>query len=245
MIEDEELWDEFVRTRSPKLREKLILKHLDLVRNALFYDGAVQRQSYLEPEDLFIEGVIGLIQAVDRFDPSQGFKFLTYAHWRIEGQIKDALRKASFGKRRLLQDLHELMGLIAQSPNATDKEITQALRITPRRLGELRGFRGEDILSLNVPIEPDSKVMWVDFLRDPGKSPGELYESEEFWSGTWGVLNAFSVRDRRVFKLYFIEGYNMRETSEIVGVSESRISQIIAKELRMIRAWLRREKAHE
>lgn len=238
MIEDEKLWNEFIKTRAPELREKLILKYLRFV-GYILRTNMVRRQSVLEPEDLFQEGVFGLIEAVDKYDPTRGVKFMTFAHWYIRGRIKDALRKASFFPRQLRQDLEKFRELFAQSSAVTNEEVVQVLQVTPKRVETLRLYRETDIRSLNAQVSSDSKDTLEDFLRDPSEGPEELYEIKELWGEIREALEYLPDRSRRIFMLYFREGHTMRETGRIVGISESRVSQIVNKMLRQFRDYLR------
>src|SRR5918992_1225996 len=109
----QELWEAYVRTREPALRERLIVQYAPLVRY-IVGRMAIVLPAILDSDDILSEGTIGLMEAADRFDPTVGVKFETYAIQRIRGNITDALRRADMLSRGALRRVREVEQAIAQ-----------------------------------------------------------------------------------------------------------------------------------
>jgi RNA polymerase sigma factor FliA len=185
-------------------------------------------------EDLYSAGVLGLLDAFGRFDPSKQVLFRTYAQFRIRGAILDSLRTLDWGPRELRrkgraveQAIQMLTAQLHRSP--TDIEIAQKLNIPldayQQLLGELKGL---EIGSLHaVRAEDDSGEEELVYLPSrPEDDPLFRYLDGELRGRLTKAINDLPEHERLIMTLYYYEETTMTEIGDILGVSESRVSQI-------------------
>jgi RNA polymerase sigma factor FliA len=197
-------------------------------------------------EDLYSAGVLGLLDAFGRFDPSKQVLFRTYAQFRVRGAILDSLRTLDWSPRELRrkaraveQAIQMLTGLLSRSP--TDIEIAQKLNISlaayQHLLGELNGLK---IGSLHaVGTEEDSGEEGLVYLPSrPEDDPLFRYLDGEMRERLTTAINDLPERERLVMTLYYYEETTMREIGIILGVVESRVSQMHASAVLHLRARL-------
>jgi RNA polymerase sigma factor for flagellar operon FliA len=196
-------------------------------------------------EDLYSAGVLGLLDAFGRFDPSQQVKFRTFAQFRIRGAILDSLRKLDWSPRELRrkgraveQAIQGLIGQLNRSP--TDTEIAQKLNMPlaayQQLLGELKGL---EIRSLNSEGPEESGEEELDLL--PARSDDDpllRYLDGEMRQRLTTAINELPERERLIMTLYYYEETTMKEIGIILGVVESRVSQIHASAVLHLRARL-------
>jgi RNA polymerase sigma factor FliA len=198
-------------------------------------------------EDLYSAGVLGLLDAFGRFDPSKQVLFHTYAQFRIRGAILDSLRTLDWSPRELrrkARDIEEAIQLLTaqfhRSP--TDMEISQKLNIPllayQQLLGELKGL---EIGSLHATrSEEDSGEEELVYI--PSRSEDDpllLYLDGEMRERLTKAINELPERERLVMTLYYYEETPMREIGLILNVVESRVSQIHASAVLHLRARLK------
>ena len=197
-------------------------------------------------EDLYSAGVLGLLDAFGRFDPSKQVLFRTYAQFRIRGAILDSLRTLDWGPRELRrkgraveQAIQMLTAQLNRSP--TDIEIAQKLNIPldayQQLLGELKGL---EIGSLHaVRAEEDSGEEELVYVPSrPEDDPLFRYLDGELRERLTKAINDPPERERLIMTLYYYEETTMTEIGLILGVSESRVSQIHASAVLHLRARL-------
>jgi RNA polymerase sigma factor FliA len=196
-------------------------------------------------EDLYSAGVLGLLDAFGRFDPSKQVKFNTYAQFRIRGAILDSLRTLDWGPRQLRrkgraveQAIQALIAQFHRSP--TDIEIAQKLSIPladyQQLLGELKGL---EIGTLHSERSADSDEEELDLV--PGRredDPLFRYLDGEMRERLTKAINDLPERERLIMTLYYYEETTMKEIGIILGVVESRVSQIHASAVLHLRARL-------
>lgn len=241
----EEAWIRFKARRDPLARERLILEHAPLVK---YVAGrmAMGLPPSVEVDDLISFGVFGLIDAIEKFDPARGVKFETYAVARIKGAILDGLRAADWiphSVRRRAKEVERAYQTLEHrlGRSATDEEVAGALGMT---VAELQGLLAEisrlALVSLEDlwPMEdgPDSSLQPVETLRDDASpDPWSHLEREERKRILAEAIEALPEKERLVVTLYYFEGLTAKEISQILGVSQSRISQIHSKALLRMR----------
>lgn len=231
-----ELWVEYSETQDPKLRETLILHYTSLVKyvvNRL----ALRLPRSLEYDDLVSFGVVGLIDAVDRFDLSHQVKFETYALRRIRGQIIDALRNLDLVPRSTYTNTRQIQETIAKQSQQlgrmpTDEEIAEKLSISigeyHRRLVDANCV----IVSLDQPFHSGDgeELTLYEALEDKNApTPAEQIDRQEMKIQLMRAIEALSRREQLLISLYYHDELTMKEVGELLGVSESRVSQIHAK----------------
>lgn len=241
-IERKKLWEEYARGFSPELREKIILEYAPLVkvvagRLSMYLGGNV------EYDDLCGYGVFGLIDAIDKFDTGKDVKFETYASLRIRGAILDQIRKMDWiprtirqKQKKIEQVMREIEG--ATGREATDEEIAQGLGISQEELLDWQGqMKVTGVISLNEFMEAGGS----DLPSDAGNTsshfdaPEEALEKEELKVMLMEALELLTEKEKKVILLYYYEDLTLKEISNILEVSESRISQLHTRALQKMK----------
>ncbi len=246
------LWYKYKNKRDLEAREQLILHYISLVKY-LVGRMAIGLKGYLEIDDLISAGVYGLINAVDRFDPDKGIKFETFALARVKGAILDWLRSLNW---------------IPQSVRAKARKLENAFADLEQKLGrppeepELAEYLGLDLKSLNQllhEVTPLTLVSLEECWRSPdldseGLSPEELIpdpnaddplahlEFEEIKQTLADAIEKLPEKEKLVIALYYYEGLTLKEIGQVVGLSESRVSQLHTKAILRLRGRLSRKK---
>lgn len=238
------LWFEYTKSnRSPEIREKLILEYAPLVKLV-----AGRLSMYLghnvEYEDLVSYGVFGLIDAIDKFDPSKEVKFETYASLRIRGSILDQIRKMDWIPRTIRQRQKQIENVMRQVESekgriATDEEIALGLGITNEEYLEWQSkMKITNIVSLNEFLEQGSEVPNPTSASRHFIMPEEAAEQEEIKVILAESLTLLTQKERRVIELYYYEDLTLKEISHILEVTESRVSQLHTKALQKMKTKL-------
>src|ERR1700733_11414896 len=196
-------------------------------------------------EDLYSAGVLGLLEAFGRFDPSKQVKFSTYAQFRIRGAILDSLRTLDWGPRQLRRKgrtvEHAIQMLIAQFHRSPiDIEIAQKLNIPLADYQQLLGdLKGLEIGTLHSERSADSGEEELDLIPGrPEDDPLFRYLDGEMRQRLTTAINDLPERERLVLTFYYYEETTMKEIGLILGVVESRVSQIHASAVLHLRARL-------
>ncbi len=234
--------EEYATTRSPETREKIILEYAPLVKVV-----AGRLSMYLgynvEYEDLVSYGIFGLIDAIDKFDCLKEVKFETYASLRIRGAILDQIRKMDWIPRTIRQKQKKIDAVIKEielntGRNATDEEIAQALGISDDEYLDWQSqMKITGLVSLNEYMEQGSDVS-QDYSRQTTSrfdSPEESVEKAELARILGETLELLTEKERKVITLYYYEELTLKEISNILEVSESRVSQLHTKALQKMK----------
>lgn len=242
------LWTRLCATRDPALRERMIVQYAPLVKYVVGR-MAVSLPGVLGAEDIISYGTIGLIQAVDRYDPSVGVKFETYAIRRIKGAIIDAIRSlqqlsrdASRRARDLDHAYERLTHELGRLP--TNREVARHLNLTAEEFGQALLDSSLTVVSLNNPLgssEGDGeRPSLLEQIADED-TPGvdAQVEHRHLLQALVQAIQNLSERDRLVVNLYYYEELTLKEISEVLGVSTSRVSQLHAAAVFKLRAALR------
>ncbi len=236
------LWEEYAGNRSPEVREKIILEYAPLVKVV-----AGRLSMYLgynvEYEDLVSYGIFGLIDAIDKFDCMKDVKFETYASLRIRGAILDQIRKMDWIPRTIRQKQKRIDAAIKEietqyGRSATDEEIAKILGITDEEYLDWQSqMKITSVVSLNEFLEQGSEVS-----NEAGStrsaafdSPEEILERDELKKMLVQALELLTEKERKVILLYYYEDLTLKEISNILEVSESRISQLHTRALQKMR----------
>ena len=231
--------------RDPQERERLLLEHLPQVRYiARRIHDRLPAQVPLE--DLVHAGVVGLIDAVEKFDPGKNVQLKSYAKFRIRGAILDSLRELDWSPRHLRRqarqieeahrDLKLRLGRVASEPELA-VELRMSLEEFQHLLGELRGL---DLGSLQAEFT-EGKSDEEAISYKPGgadEDPFFLCLHGEMKSLVASALGDLEEKERQVVTLYYLEELTMREVGVVLGVGESRVSQIHSVALVRLRARL-------
>jgi RNA polymerase sigma factor for flagellar operon FliA len=242
----DDLWAAYQSDPAPGIRDQLIVHYAPLVK---FVAGRVGSglPSSVDQADLVSYGILGLIDAIAKFDPTRGYKFETYAISRIKGSMLDELRAIDWvprsvraKARTLEQAVSELQAKLHRTP--TDAELAAELGCTEEELQTTLGqvsFTGlvalDDLLARG---DHDSGSTLADMLPDAGVGPLAAYEATEARERLTEAIKALPERDRLVVGLYYYEGLTLSDIGGILGVTESRVCQIHTKAVLSLRARL-------
>ena len=239
------LWEEYGKTRSTEVREKIILEYAPLVKMV-----AGRLSMYLgynvEYEDLVSYGVFGLIDAIDKFDALKDVKFETYASLRIRGAILDQIRKMDWIPRTIRQKQKKIDAVIREietkyGRSATDEEIAQGLGITNDEYVDWQSqMKITNVVSLNEFLEQGSEIPTDNNYNRSSQfdGPEEVIERDELKRMLTESLELLTEKEKKVIVLYYYEDLTLKEISSILEVSESRISQLHTRALQKMREKL-------
>ncbi len=241
------LWQTYKKNpNNAQLREQLILKYLHLVRYVVSRMPITLPIS-IAPEDLVSFGTMGLMEAVERFDPGRGLKFETYAVTRIRGSIIDQLRFQDWiprGVRRRSKELSATMQKmeeeLGRAPN--DEELADRLGISRERLQVMLSESQNLMLSLDDTYGNDttgSSMTLLDMVEDRNSpDPQGEFEAGELRRRLAAAIASLPEREKLLVALYYHENMTLREIGEIICVSESRACQLHAQALLRLRSRL-------
>lgn len=246
--EIERLWRSFKGDGSPDARERLILHYSPLVK---FVAGRVRSglPPSVEHADLVSYGMLGLIESVERFDLEREVKFETYAITRIRGAMLDELRALDWvprsvraRARELERAMGKLQGQLRRDP--TEEELASELEID---VDDLREHLGSTVATsivaleemLTVGGEEGDRVSILDSLPDLEiEQPGAAIEAGETRETLLESIRGLGEREQLVIGLYYFEGFTLSRIGDVLGVTESRVSQIHSKALLSLRSRL-------
>jgi RNA polymerase sigma factor for flagellar operon FliA len=213
-------------------RERLIIEHLPQVR--LIARKIHERlPDTIMLDDLLSAGAVGLIQAIDNFDPRQNVKLRTYAEFRIRGAILDSLRDTDWAprmKRKLARELEEAVSKAEQrlrrSPE--EAEIAAELRITVEEYRQkLTDVAGLDVGELEFLRDENESPVLMKYVATPEEdSPALQLERAELERLVAGCIDGIPKVEKTVLSLYFHEELTLKEIGEVMGLHYSRVSQI-------------------
>lgn len=237
------LWEEYVKTKSDKLREQIIIEYVPLVKLV-----AGRLNMYLgytvEYDDLVGYGVFGLIDAIDKFDYGKGIKFETYASLRIRGSILDQIRKMDWIPRSVRQKQKQIETAIAslekeKGTNLKDRDIAEQLGIS---LEEYRSWEGmtniSNIASLDEFMEQGTDGGVKEFRNTTYLEPEDVVDRSEVKQMLMEALELLTEKEKKVVLLYYYEDLTLKEVASVLEVSESRISQLHSKALEKMKKHL-------
>ncbi len=227
-------------------REEIVHKYLHLVK---YVAGriSVNLPPNIELNDLINDGILGLIDAIEKYDDARGVKFETYAITRINGAILDALRSLDWVPRAVRQRARELerayQELEAQFGRVpTAEELSTKMGISMKELDTLmQRVRGTAVLSLEefLPNEKGYEIPLVDTLKDGDNDVTSAVESREIRGALVKAVEELPQQERTVISLYYFDGLTLKEIKSALNVSESRVSQIHAQAVIHLRQKLR------
>jgi len=204
----------------------------------------------VERDDLVSSAIIGLFDALEKYDATKGTKFETYAIWRIRGAILDELRSldwASRSIRRKARNVEEVARGLGQQLGraATEEEVADALNLSPTELSRLLDeVHGTALLSLSKSVSTDDDQDFIqleDIVDDPAHRDAlELLESDEAREVLLETIDNLPEQQRLVVALYYYEEMTLKEIGEALHISESRVSQIHTRAVKTLKSRLGR-----
>jgi RNA polymerase sigma factor for flagellar operon FliA len=239
-VELRELWRRYKVDGDDKARERLVVAYSPLVK---FIAGRMASglPSHVEESDLISYGLLGLIGAIERFDTEREIKFETFAVARIKGAIIDELRSLDWVPRsvraraRQVEKAHSaLEAELQRAPS--DEEMAAKLEVTVEEFqGILLEIANSSVLALDdlwtfADPEGGSQVSILDTIQDPAAvDPESEAAASELKDRLADAIESLPERERLVIALYYYENLTLREIGEVLGVTESRVSQLHTK----------------
>ena len=237
--------------KDPAYRDQLISEYLPYVKR-IVQRLAVHLPSTVDVDDLMNVGVIGLIQAVDRYDPRRDNKFMTYAIFRIKGAVLSELRARDFlsrSNRRKIRELESAYQRLEQKlgREVDDKEIAQELGIELEQVYRTKQMSSISFISLEELgiSSKDEKEKLMSFLANNEDDALNLTKVKELKEALAGAIKQLPEKERLVISLYYLDELTMKETGKVLGITESRVSQIHSQAILHLRSRLRKQKLLE
>jgi RNA polymerase sigma factor for flagellar operon FliA len=243
-LDNEKLWETYMASPEPHLKDEIVKRFLPLVR----YVAArmsVKFPTGLDFDDILSFGVLGLLDAIDRFEPNRGFVFQTYAVPRIRGAILDELRRfdwISRNGREKLQKFEKTLEDIAKvNGSADDASLMKAMNMDEKSYKDLLEIASRSfVVSLDdVLALEDGDMQREETIEDDAPSAFDIMEHNEETEQVADALKRLPERERLLLSLYYYEGFTFREIGQVLGVTESRVSQLHGRALSLLRAELK------
>ncbi len=244
---EDELWHEYKKSRSTKIRDQFIRQYMPLVKYVAGKVSTGMPES-VEFDALVGYGQFGLLDAISKYDPDKNVKFKTYAVTRIRGAIFDELRELDWVPRSVRQKSREIEDTITEleaklGRTASDAEIAKAMGMTESEYESVvMKVSGTNILSLNDVwySNDDSDNMSIgDNIEAPNSmNPDVIVERKEIKRVIIQAINELPQNEKMVIILYYHEDLTFKEIGQVLNVSESRISQLHSKANLRLRAKL-------
>jgi len=249
MKEDVKMWKDYKRTRSDLLRDTIVKRYLYLVK---YVAGriAIGLPPNIEFGDLVSYGILGLFDAIEKYDVSQGNKFETYAVSRVRGSIMDELRKLDWAPRLLRKKAREVEKKCKELEDrlgrmATDDELARGLRISVGELNHLYSeLNSTTFLSLDEVWENDNGNKPISRLQTIEDSlvtnQFNFVHRAEVNEFLQKAIENLPEKEKLVVILYYYENLTLREIGQVLNVSESRVCQIHTKVVLRLRSSLKK-----
>lgn len=239
-IDLQTLWLKYKETNSVELRNALAEHYLPLVR-IVCGRLAVSLPPHLDKDDLLSSGFFGLLDAIDRFDPSRNIKFETYAALRIRGEMIDYLRSKDWIPVSMRQRIRKYEQTVCRLETelgraATDTELAEALDIS---IEDLQTLIGQCNAATVIPLEEYLKTDTADM---PDTNPANSTELFELKDTLAKAIERLPDKERTVISLYYYEELTLKEIALILHLSEARISQLHTKAIFRMRGYLAQHK---
>jgi RNA polymerase sigma factor for flagellar operon FliA len=244
------LWREYKRTKDQAIRDRLILTYAPLVKYVAGRLGS-GLPAHVDENDLNSYGLLGLIGAIERFDPDRDIKFETYAIARIKGSIIDELRAMDWVPRSVRSRARDIERAIAELERKlmrapTDEEIAEKLGLTTDELDDSLSEIGrssiaalDELWTISSGSGGGDQVALIDTIEDTqGPEPQSELAQTELKEALGEAIARLPEREKLVVTLYYYEELTLREIGEVLGVTESRVSQLHTKAILRLKARL-------
>lgn len=248
-LQIDETWKKYRKTKDEKSREALVKNYIPLVKylsDRIIYH-LPDHVRFNDKEDLYIEGIIGLIEAIDRFNPELNVKFETFATKRIRGAVIDTLRKEDL----LPKNVREIVKKVEVAMNslesvlgrpATDEELIKDLRMTKEEFYDiLDRLKGISLTSINSEIlnSDGDKYYFEDIIGESGTTLLE-FEAKEAAVQLASIIEKLGANERILLDMYYWDGLTLKEIGLALNISESRACQIHTKLILQLRSGFRK-----
>jgi RNA polymerase sigma factor FliA len=250
-VELRDLWRRYKGEGDARARERLVVAYSPMVKFVAGRLGA-GLPSHVEDADLISYGLVGLIGAIERFEPERGIKFETFAMTRIRGAIIDELRSLDWVPRSVRSRAREIEAAQAKLEHElqrapTEAELAAKLNMSEEELqGSLLEIANSSVYALDelwtVSDSSGDQVSLLDTIADDGASdPQEALASSEVKDRLTEAISGLPEREQLVVALYYYENLTLREIGEVLGVTESRVSQLHTKAVMRLKSHLQQD----
>lgn len=244
-----ELWRKYKEEGDSVARDRLILNYAPLVKYVAGRMGT-NFPSHVDESDLISYGLLGLIGAIERFDLSRNIKFETYAITRIKGSILDELRSLDWVPRSVRSIARQIERSSATLENKlhrapTDEELAKDLKLSMQEFHDaLARISSSSIVALEelwtISSTGTESVALIDTIEDQkSKDPAAVVDVTEVKDRLAHAISNLPEREKIVIALYYYESLTLREIGEVLGVTESRVSQLHTKAILRLKGRLR------
>jgi RNA polymerase sigma factor for flagellar operon FliA len=245
----ENLFKEYKKV-DDRQREDLILKFAPLIK-LIVNRIAIRLPPHVDTEDLVNAGVIGLMDAIEKYDPVRGTSFKTYAEFRIRGAILDELRILDWFPRSIRQKVNRLESAFASlerqlGRTATDEEVAEALDMDLEEFYEiLAQASAVSLVSLyDMGREEGEERSLLDCIAGGEDDPAAALESQELYEAVGRAIEKLPEKEKIVISLYYYDELTMKEIGKVLKLTESRVSQIHTKAVIRLRVKLKSLRDH-
>lgn len=243
------LWKEWKLQGSLDAKRALIENYLPLV-DYVVNRLAIGLPRNVSKDDLGSHGVMGLIDAVEKFDLERGLQFETYASWRIRGAIIDGLRQGDWVPRSLrdkAKRIEEAYGLLEQKllRSVTDTEISEYLEVSENEFRQmLQDIAITTVCSLEDPIKDEEAETRLSILVDDNAKNPEHTVNRQYMKEALAIaIDKLTVKERTVVSLFYFEDLSLSEIAEVMSLTPSRISQLHSKAILRLKGALERHRS--
>lgn len=229
-------------SKKSSIKEELVKRYLPLVKY-IASRVIIGKTKYIEYEDLVSYGIVGLMDAINKFDEERGMKFSTYASIRIRGSMIDELRKNSPISKgamdklnRYNQAVETLQKEFGREPTAS--EISEKLNISIKSMIEIENYINYiSVVSLeNLIFSDDDDIPIMGTIEDDkSPSPEKILEEKEELEYLTRALQLLNEKDNLILTLYYYEGLTLKKIGHILNVSESRVCQLHSRAILHLR----------
>ncbi len=250
-VELKELWRKYKETGDERAREQLVLAFSPLVK---YVAGRMSTglPAHVEESDLISYGLLGLISAIERFDPGREIKFETFAMTRIKGSIIDELRSLDWVPRSVRAKAREIERANSKLEHQlhrapTDQEVADEIGMTMEDFQEaLTRISNSSVIALDelwtLSDASGDQVSLLDTIEDPDAvDPAQAMDVTETKDRLAESIARLPEREKLVVALYYYENLTLREIGEVLGVTESRVSQLHTKAVLRLKSALQSE----
>jgi len=225
-------------------KEALVRAHLPMVKR-IAYHMMTRLPACVEVDDLVQAGLLGLLDAAERFDDDQGAHFETYATQRVRGAMLDELREADWASRnvrragrQIEQAIHLLQQRHQRQP--TEKEIADEMGLEIGAYFDLlNDARGAQLVYYEDLHEPDGDDFLERFADDHTRAPFDILASRHFKGALAKAVGILPEREKLLMGMYYEQDMNFKEIGAVLGVSESRVCQLHSQAIARLRGRLR------
>jgi len=236
---NEEIVKEYTKVRSPELKEQAIQAYLPLVRYIIGRMN-IPENGLLTKEDLYQFGIVGLIEALERYQPEHGTTFKTFAYKRIYGEIVDTIRRNGILNRDQAKNVNRLVSAVEtlQHRLRRDPSVQEVCR--EAKMSEQEYFEIEMLNKLNFTLSLDERVSETgegsqlrrDMISDDSQqSPEERLDRESMKNNLKYKISRLPEKQRLILALYYYEELTLMDIGQVLNLSESRVSQILKETL--------------